>query len=124
VPVTLPALAQAQEYQDRASRVGFDWPAIEGVLNKVNEEVEEIRQAENPKEAASEMGDLLFVLVNLARWKKMDAESILRQANTRFKRRFGYIERSALKMKKSLSELTPEEMDVLWVAGKKLENDT
>ena len=124
VPVTLPALAQAQEYQDRASRVGFDWPAIKGVLDKVNEEVEEIRQAENPKEAASEMGDLLFVLVNLARWKKMDAESILRQANTRFKRRFGYIERSALEMRKRLSELTPEEMDVLWVAGKKLENDT
>ena len=124
VPATLPALVQAQEYQDRAARVGFDWPAIKGVLEKVNEEVEEIKQAENPKEAASEMGDLFFVLVNLARWKKMDAESLLRQANVRFKRRFGYIERSALEMKKSLSELTLQEMDALWEAGKQLEKNS
>jgi tetrapyrrole methylase family protein/MazG family protein len=124
VPITLPALGQAQEYQDRAARVGFDWPAIEGVLDKVNEEVEEINRAENPQEAASELGDLLFVLVNLARWKKIDAESVLRQANARFKRRFAYIENSAMKMKKPLSELTLEEMDALWEVGKHLENNS
>jgi uncharacterized protein YabN with tetrapyrrole methylase and pyrophosphatase domain len=76
----LPALNQAQEYQDRAARVGFDWPEIEGVLDKIREEIEEIKQAQNLEEVTSELGDLFFVLVNLARWRKVDAESALREA--------------------------------------------
>ena len=74
VPSALPALTQALEYQDRAARVGFDWPEVEGVLDKVREEIEEIKQAQNIDEVTAELGDLFFVLVNLARWRKVDAE--------------------------------------------------
>ena len=88
VPMALPALSQAQEYQDRAARVGFDWPEIEGVLDKVKEEIEEIKNAETDFELASEIGDLFFALVNVARWKKIDAESALRGANQKFRKRF------------------------------------
>jgi len=69
VPLSFPALNQAQEYQDRAARVGFDWHEIKGVLDKLMEEIEEILQAETPEELSSEIGDLLFVLVNFARGK-------------------------------------------------------
>ena len=75
VPAALPALNQAQEYQDRAARVGFDWPEIEDVLDKVREEIEEVKTAENPEQVKAELGDLFFVLVNLSRWRGVDAES-------------------------------------------------
>ena len=114
VPITLPALNQAQEYQDRAARVGFDWPEIEGVLDKIAEEIEEVKQATNEAELTSELGDLLFALVNLARWKKVDAESALRGTNMKFKKRFGYVEQGAKKENRELSSLTLEEMDGLW----------
>ena len=114
VPITLPALNQAQEYQDRAARVGFDWPEIEGVLDKIAEEIEEVKQATNEAELTSELGDLLFALVNLARWKKIDAESALRGTNMKFKKRFGYVEQGAKKENRELSSLTLEEMDGLW----------
>ena len=74
VPLALPALLQAQDYQDRAARVGFDWPEIDGVLEKIAEEIQEVRDAANEQELADELGDLIFSLVNLARWKKIDAE--------------------------------------------------
>ena len=122
IPLALPALSQAQEYQDRAARVGFDWPVIEGVLDKVKEEIEEIKQAENIERVTSELGDLFFVLVNLARWKKIDAESSLREANARFKQRFAFVEQGARAKHKLLTEMSLEEMDALWEAGKK-END-
>ena len=95
VPMALPALIQAQEYQDRAARVGFDWPEIEGVLEKIREEIEEVKQSENPEELSAELGDLFFALVNLARWKKVDAESALRGTNMKFKMRFAYVEQGA-----------------------------
>jgi tetrapyrrole methylase family protein/MazG family protein len=114
VPISLPALSQAQEYQDRAARVGFDWNDIDGVLEKVREEIEEIRKAETDFELASEIGDLLFGLVNLARWKKVDAESALRGTNAKFKKRFTHVEQGAKKQGRNLSELTLDEMDSLW----------
>ncbi len=120
VPSILPALNQAQEYQDRAARVGFDWPEIEGVLDKIREEIEEIKQAQNLEEVTSELGDLFFVLVNLARWRKVDAESALREANLKFKKRFGYVEMGAKGQGRNLSDMTLEEMDVLWNEAKKL----
>ena len=120
VPKILPALIQAQEYQDRAARVGFDWSEIEGVLDKVREEVEEIKKAETDFELASELGDLFFALVNLARWKKVDAESALRGTNMKFKKRFGYVEQGAKKQDRELSSLTLEEMDALWNRAKTL----
>lgn len=118
VPTILPALSQAQEYQDRAARVGFDWPEIEGVLDKIAEEIEEVRQATNEKELTSELGDLLFALVNLARWKKVDAESALRGTNMKFKKRFGYVEQGAKREDRELSGLSLEEMDALWNEAK------
>jgi tetrapyrrole methylase family protein/MazG family protein len=120
VPLSLPALSQGQEYQDRAARVGFDWPEIDGVLDKVREEIEEIKKAETDFEVASEIGDLLFVLVNFARWKKVDAESALRGSNMKFKKRFGYIEQTAKKQGRNLSDMKLEEMDALWNEAKKL----
>ncbi|MBI1793974.1 MAG: nucleoside triphosphate pyrophosphohydrolase [Chloroflexi bacterium] len=122
VPIALPALSQAQEYQDRAARVGFDWPEIDGVLNKVREEIEEIKRAETDFELASEIGDLFFVLVNLARWKKVDAESALRGTNMKFKKRFRYVETGAQKQGRNLSDMKLEEMESLWQEAKKFEN--
>ena len=119
VPLALPALSQAQEYQDRAARVGFDWPEIEGVLEKIAEEVEEVKRATNEKELAAEIGDLLFALVNLARWKKVDAESVLRETNMKFKKRFGYVEQGAQKQGRDLSSLSLDEMESLWQEAKR-----
>jgi tetrapyrrole methylase family protein/MazG family protein len=118
VSLALPALSQAQEYQDRAARVGFDWPEIEGVLEKISEEIEEAKRASDEKELAAEIGDLLFALVNLARWKKVDAESVLRETNMKFKKRFGYVEQGAKKQGRDLTALSLDEMESLWQAAK------
>jgi tetrapyrrole methylase family protein/MazG family protein len=119
VASALPALTQALEYQARAARVGFDWPEVDGVLDKVREEIEEIKQAQNLDEVTAELGDLFFVLVNLARWRKVDAESALRGTNIKFKKRFGYVEQGAKKQGRNLSDMTLEEMDALWSEAKK-----
>ena len=119
VPLALPALSQAQEYQDRAARVGFDWPEIEGVLDKVKEEIAEIKNAESDFELASEIGDLFFALVNVARWKHIDAESALRGTNMKFKKRFGYVEQGAKTQGRNLSSLSLEEMESLWQEAKR-----
>jgi tetrapyrrole methylase family protein / MazG family protein len=118
VPAALPALIQAQEYQDRAARVGFDWPQIDGVLDKIREEIEEIKGAEADFELASEIGDLFFVLVNFARWKHVDAEAVLRGTNAKFKKRFAFVEQGAKKQGRNLSDMTLEEMDILWNEAK------
>lgn len=118
VPLTLPALSQAQEYQDRAARIGFDWTGIEGVLDKVKEEIEEIKNAESDFELASEIGDLLFALVNVARWKHIDAESALRSTNLKFKKRLAYVERGAKQAGRDLSTLSLDEMEALWQEAK------
>lgn len=120
VPAALPALSQAQEYQDRAARVGFDWAQIDDVLDKVREEIEEIKTAENPEQLKGELGDLFFVLVNLARWREVDAESALRETNLKFKRRFGHVEKSAKAQGRNLSDMTLAEMDAFWDEAKAL----
>ena len=89
------------------------------MLDKVKEEIEEIKTAETDFELASEIGDLFFVLVNFARWKKVDAESALRGTSMKFKKRFAYVDQGAKKQGRNLSELTLEEMDVLWDEAKK-----
>lgn len=119
VPLALPALSQAQEYQDRAARVGFDWPEIGGVLDKIAEEIHEVRQAADESELTAELGDLFFALVNLSRWKKIDAESALRGTNIRFKQRFDYVEEGARQQGRKLSEMTIEEMEALWQKAKR-----
>ena len=121
VPIFLPALSQAQEYQDRAARVGFDWPELGGVLDKIVEEVDEIKNAESDFELASEIGDLLFVLVNFARWKNVDAESVLRETNTKFRKRFAYVERGAKTQGRNISELSLGEMETLWQKAKQFD---
>jgi tetrapyrrole methylase family protein/MazG family protein len=118
VPAALPALSQAQEYQDRAARVGFDWPEIEGVLEKISEEIREVKEANVQEQLAAELGDLFFALVNLARWKKVDAESALRGTNMKFKKRFGYVEQGAKEQGRNLSDMKLEEMDGLWNEAK------
>jgi tetrapyrrole methylase family protein/MazG family protein len=123
VPATLPALAQAQEIQRRAARVGFDWPAIEGVYEKVAEEISEVRSASEISRAA-EIGDLLFAVVNLARWLDVDAESALRQGNSRFRQRFASIERSIRIEGRQMNELSLDEMEAYWQNAKKNQQDT
>jgi tetrapyrrole methylase family protein/MazG family protein len=114
VPPTLPALAQAQSYQRRVARVGFDWPDVEGVVDKVAEEIEELQRTSDATEREKEMGDLLFSLVNLARWLEIDAESTLRAANARFARRFAAMEDLCRQRGQRLADLSLAEQDALW----------
>jgi tetrapyrrole methylase family protein/MazG family protein len=118
IPAILPALSQAQSIQDRAARVGFDWPEISPVIDKVMEELQEVRQAETALEREHELGDLLFAVVNLVRWYGVDAESALRYTNTKFRKRFAHIEASAKKAGRELQKMTLEEMDTLWEESK------
>jgi tetrapyrrole methylase family protein/MazG family protein len=121
VPLTLPALAQSAEIQRRVARVGFDWPELEGVLAKVAEELNELLEAGSEERRGAEMGDVLFAVVNYARWLGIDPESALRQAAQRFRRRFGEIEGAARQSGRPLERLSPGEMDRLWEAAKDLE---
>ena len=123
VPTSMPALTQAQTYQKRATRVGFDWKDIQGVINKIPEEIKELQDAQEPREQGEEMGDLLFSVVNIARWLEIDAESALRGTNRRFKERFSYLEKEARAIGRELSEMTVDELDVLWEQSKSLERD-
>jgi tetrapyrrole methylase family protein/MazG family protein len=118
--LALPALVQAQQFQSRAARMKFDWPDISGVMDKVFEEIEEVRQADGEAELHAEIGDLLFAVVNLARWYKVDAESALRQGNQRFRQRFKYIEQAARSQGKQVSDFSLDEMDQLWEAAKRV----
>jgi tetrapyrrole methylase family protein/MazG family protein len=117
LPAALPALAQAAQYQKRSARVGFDWPDVKGPLDKLAEEIEEVRQSHGAQ-TADEIGDLLFSVVNLARWYKVDPESALRETNLRFKRRFGYVEAAARAASRPLTDYSLEELDALWEEGK------
>jgi tetrapyrrole methylase family protein/MazG family protein len=119
IPLAMPSLSVADNYQRRAARVGFDWPDIEGVFEKLEEEISELRGAENEESRTEEFGDLLFALVNLARWWGIDAESALRETNAKFRRRFNVIEEHAKSQGKTLSALTLEEMDAIWEQTKR-----
>lgn len=122
VPASYPALAQAQSIQERAARVGFDWKEIAPVLDKVMEELTEIRNAESDVERVNEFGDLLFALVNFMRWNKIDAETALRQTNNKFRKRFAFLESSAREQGRLLNQMTLEEMDVLWEKAKQFDD--
>ncbi|OGO28201.1 MAG: nucleoside triphosphate pyrophosphohydrolase [Chloroflexi bacterium RBG_16_52_11] len=118
VALVLPALAQAGQYQSRAARVGFDWTDLQGVIQKVIEELNEVQSASTAQERDQELGDLLFAVVNLARWYDTDAETALREANARFRARFIYMETTARVRGRSLSDLTMDELDALWRIAK------
>ncbi|HSQ26102.1 MAG TPA: nucleoside triphosphate pyrophosphohydrolase [Anaerolineales bacterium] len=120
VTKTLPALTQADQYLKRVARVGFDWPDLQAVLAKLQEELKEVDHALDGDEKLHEVGDLLLAVVNLARWIKVDPESALRQANLRFKKRFRYIESTAKKQGRPIAELSLDEMQSLWQEAKNL----
>ncbi len=114
----LPALSRAMELQKRAARVGFDWPSAEPVAAKVEEEWAEFREAQGPDRRAAELGDLLFSLVNLARWHEIDPESALREASLRFEQRFSAMERRSRLAGTALDALSLAELDALWEQAK------
>ncbi len=120
----LPALMRAEKIQKRAARVGYDWPDMKGVAEKVCEETRELSTAASEMDAAAveeEVGDLLFSVVNLARHLKVDAETALRKATEKFERRFRAAEKLARERGQSLRDLTPEELDELWNEAKKMD---
>jgi ATP diphosphatase len=126
VPVALPALTRALKLQNKAGRVGFDWNDPRAVLAKIREEADEIEaeldNADSTHEhAASEVGDLLFAVVNLARHLHADPEDILRATNRKFERRFASIERALAAQGKTPKDATLAEMDALWDAAKAAE---
>lgn len=124
VALGLPALTRAVKLQKRAARVGFDWPSTEEVLDKIIEESRELVEARSslgPEEIAEEFGDLLFVMANLARHLNIDPEAALRATNTKFTRRFRYIEAALAARGKQPAESTLAEMDVLWNDAKAVE---
>ena len=115
---SLPALASSQEMQERAANLGYDWPSIEGVLDKVTEELAELRAAATDAEWAEEFGDLLFVLVNVARRHGIESEAALRAANDKFRRRFRSVERQAAEQGVALRDLDFAALDELWHVAK------
>ena len=118
IPTALPALTQADQIQQRAQRVGFDWKTIEPVFAKINEELQELKEAETQEEKQSEAGDVLFAVVNLLRWLEIDPEMALRGTNTRFRQRFRYIETIAAKQGKHVEDFSFEELDAFWEEAK------
>jgi tetrapyrrole methylase family protein/MazG family protein len=122
VPLSLPALARSQKIQHKAAQVGFDWPDITGVYAKLEEELAELQAAANPEQQAEELGDLLFVMVNLARWLDVDAESCLREANAKFSQRFQVTEELARQRGLHMPEMSLTELDVLWEEAKGVVN--
>lgn len=121
VAMALPALTRAVKLQNRAARVGFDWPSTEEVLDKLREESAELVEARDqlgPEELAEEMGDLLFVMANLARHLKIDPEAALRAANQKFTRRFARIEDLLAEQGKTPADSDLAEMDALWNQAK------
>jgi tetrapyrrole methylase family protein / MazG family protein len=116
---SMPALAYSQRMQTRVARVGFDWKDDAGVIDKLNEEVNELKNASGPEEKEEEFGDILFTLVNLARRSGIDAESALRGADQKFYRRFTYMEEACRKQGKDFAKLTFEEQNALWEEAKK-----
>ncbi len=118
VPKAMPALAYAYEISRRAVRVGFEWPDLDGVLDKLAEEVREITEATDREEKELEFGDLLFTLVNVARWQDIDAEAALRHASGKFFTRFAYMEKLCRERGLDFASLSLGEKDALWEEAK------
>jgi MazG family protein len=122
VALALPSLMRAEKLQRRAARVGFDWPDISGPLGKCHEEIAEIEQAmqqQDQEEIAAEIGDLLFSVVNLARFAGVDPEEALRGSNLRFTRRFQQVESLVEAQGKEMAGIPLRELDALWDEAKK-----
>ena len=115
VALALPALLRAQKIQKRAARTGFDWPDQSGARDKIIEELDEVSEATTAEHVTEEIGDLLFAVVNLARFHQVDAEHALKQANSKFERRFRYMELSA---GDAFADLSLEQKEELWQQAK------
>jgi XTP/dITP diphosphohydrolase len=125
VPKILPALLRAQRLQFKASKVGFDWNTKQGVWDKIDEELKEYRQElenKNIEKAKQELGDIIFAIVNAARFEDIVAEESLQYTNDKFTRRFQYIEQKAKEQGGLLSDMSLEEMDAFWDEAKSLES--
>ena len=123
VPLALPELMRAAKLQKRAARVGFDWPSLDGVIEKITEEAQELAEAAESQDADAiedEMGDLLFAVTNLSRKLGVDPELALRRTNSKFTRRFKHIEESAKSEARNIKNMSLDEMEALWQAAKKL----
>lgn len=121
---SFPALVEALKLQERAAKVGFDWSEPAPILDKIEEEVGELREAlrnDDPKAVADELGDLIFALVNIGRHVGADPEMALRGTNTKFRNRFSHIEDSLAANGESLEAATLERMEELWQAAKQIE---
>ncbi len=118
IPAMLPALMRAEKLQEKAARVGFDWPSPEGAIEKFKEEIEEFNNAENHSDQAEEMGDLLFAMVNVARLSNIEPEQALQSANDKFIRRFNYIEEEIKASGGIMGQLDLRTMDTLWDQAK------
>ncbi|WP_305968452.1 MULTISPECIES: nucleoside triphosphate pyrophosphohydrolase [unclassified Mameliella] len=121
VALGLPALLRAVKLQKRAARVGFDWPTTDEVMDKLREEMDELRQAEDDAHRFEEFGDLLFVMANLGRHMGIDPEAALRAANAKFTRRFRAIEAALAEQGRRPEDSDLQEMDSLWDAAKAVE---
>lgn len=124
IPLAQPALTRALKLQEKAARVGFDWQEATPILDKIEEEITELRQAlngDNRNDIVGEFGDVLFALVNFGRHLKLDAEDALRQTNDKFRRRFHFIETELKKQGRALGSATLDEMETLWQQAKTTE---
>jgi tetrapyrrole methylase family protein/MazG family protein len=119
VPKEMPALLYSQTVQERVARVGFDWKEVEGIVEKLAEEVGELSRAVDQREREQEFGDLLFTLANIARRTGVDLETALRLANRRFHRRFSYMEEVCRQKGVSLASLSPAQQNSLWEEAKR-----
>jgi len=120
IPIALPALARSQKIQDRVRKIGFDWPTVDGVYTKLQEEVVEVQEAVTPAERLDELGDVLFVAVNLASWLGVDAESALRGANQKFSRRFQKLEMVMAERGQKMEGLDIAVLEEMWQEVKRM----
>jgi len=118
LPKSMPALAESQAMQGRASRVGFEWPDHSGILDKLREELTELGEAKTPEEQREELGDLLFVLVDWARWHSIEAEDAMRAANAKFRRRFAVVEAGVAASGREWNTFTLDALDAFWQQAK------
>lgn len=124
IPGSFPSIQRSLKMQERVRKVGFDWPDMQDCLDKVNEEIDEFRDAVSEGDTAHiehEMGDVFFAMINLSRFLKINPDEALRKANSRFQRRFTYIEQKLLEKGISSEDATLDEMEALWQEAKKFE---
>ena len=127
IPISFPALQRANKIQEKVSSVGFDWEDTQGVLDKVEEELSELKEEinqdpKNNQRIEEEFGDLLFSMVNLSRFLKINPENALRKANQKFENRFQFVEKMANLEDKNIKNMSKEEMEILWQKSKKIDN--